>query len=126
MKRMWIGVALLTLMLVSGILVTEFLEHSQAPGAKDLDQAAALALEKDWGKAEALSIRARKNWEKTRPFTASLVDHEPMEEIDGLFAEAAVYAAARDEVSFSATCVYLAELLNAIGESHSLKLWNLM
>ena len=126
MKRMWIGTALLVLMLVSGILVTEFMERSHQPGAKDLNRAAALALDDEWGKAEALTARAQENWQKTRKITASFVDHEPMEEIDGLFAEIEVYASARDEISFSAACAYLAELMDALGESHSLKLWNLM
>ena len=126
MKRMWIGAALLVLMLVSGILVTEYMERCHQPGAADLDRAAALALEDNWTQAEALTAQVRENWQKTRHLTAALVDHEPIEEIDGLFAEIAVYTAARDEVSFSAVCVYLAELMDALGESHSLKLWNLM
>lgn len=126
MKRMWIGTALLVLMLVSGILVTEYMEHSHQPGSRDLNRAASLALDGEWGQAEALTARALKNWQKTRKITASFVDHEPMEEIDGLFAEIEVYAAARDEISFSAACAYLAELTDALGESHSLTFWNLM
>lgn len=126
MKRMWIGAALLAVMLVSGILATEFMERTHRPNARDLETAAALALEGDWEKAEALTVRARKNWQKVRPLTASFVDHEPMEEIEGLFAKIDVCASTRDALYFSSSCAYLAELMNALGESHSLTLWNLM
>lgn len=126
MKRIWIGAALLVLMLVSGILVAEFMERSHSPNAEDLNQAAALAMDGSWNKAEALAAKARKNWAKTRALTAAFVDHEPMEEIEGLFAKIDVCAAERNRLDFSSTCAYLARLMEALGESHSLNLRNLM
>lgn len=126
MRRMWIGVALLVLMLVSGILVAEFMERTHSPGAEDLEAAAQMAMDGNWNKAEALTAKVRKNWQRRRVITASFVDHEPMEEIEGLFAKIDVCAAERNRLDFCATCAYLAQLMEALGESHSLNFWNLM
>lgn len=126
MKRMWIGAALLGLLLASGLLVTGFMEETHGPSARDLDRAAALALEEDWGKARALTAKVRKNWDKARGLTAAFVDHEPMEEIEGLFSKIDACGNAGDRVGFSANCAFLARMMEALGESHSLSIRNLM
>lgn len=126
MKRLWIGAALLAVMLVSGLWVTKAMQDIQEPVAKDLEEAAHLALEDEWGKAEALTTRARKQWQKKWHMTAAVADHEPMDEIDALFAELEVYAKSADSVSYSGTCAHLAELLKAMSEAHGLNWWNLL
>lgn len=126
MKRIWIGIGLLVFLLVAGIWVAEVMEDSHKPGAEDLRRASQLALEEDWPMAEALSKRARNKWEKKWRVTASTADHEPMDEIDGLFAELKVYARAKDEVAYSGTCAHLAELLEAMAQAHVFNWWNLL
>lgn len=126
MKRMWIGVVLLAVLLISGILVTEFMERTHGPIAEDLAEAAALAMEGHWDKAEALTVKVRKSWEKRLPLTAAFVDHEPMEEVEALFARIDVCARERNRLDFASTCAYLAKLMEALGESHSLNFRNLM
>lgn len=126
MKRIWIGIGLLAALLLSGLWISEAMEDAHLPAARDLDQAAELALEDEWGKAEALTKRARENWEKNWHATAAIADHEPMDAIDALFAELKVYAAAEDEVSYSGTCAHLASLLEAMGKCHGCNWWNLM
>lgn len=126
MKRIWIGIGLLAALLAVGLWLGEFMEDAHQPGAKDLNRAAALALEEDWDTAEALAKRAGENWQKKWRVTASVADHEPMDEIDALFAELKIYARARDEAQFSATCAHLASLLDAMGESHGCYWWNMM
>lgn len=126
MKRIWIGIVLLAALLAAGLWVAEAMEDSHIPGAKDLHRASELALEEDWPRAEALTKRARDNWEKKWRVTASFADHEPMDEIDGLFAELKVYAKAKDEIAYSGTCAHLAELMEAMGEAHAFNWWNLL
>lgn len=126
MKRLWIGVGLLLAMLLSGILVTEFMERTHNPDAKDLKRAAQLAMEDEWDKAEALTTRVQKSWDKRHHWTASFADHEPIEEVEGLLAQLKVYGELRDVTAFSGTCVQLAKCMEALGECHSLNFWNLM
>ena len=125
MKRLWIGIGLLAVMLLSGILVPEILERSHTPVVNDLDRASELAMEEKWDGASLLSRRAEAQWQKIRPVTASLTEHEPMDEIDALFSQLEVYTQARDRVAYSSTCVYLARQLDALGAGHHLTLWNL-
>ena len=126
MKRIWIGIGLLAALLVAGIWVAESMEDSHLPGAQDLRRASELVLEEDWSKAEALTKRARDKWEKKWRMTASVADHEPMDQIDGMFAELKVYAKVKDEVAYSGTCAHLAELMEALGHAHSFNWWNLL
>ena len=126
MKRIWIGIGLLVVLLAAGIWTAEFARDSQRPGAKDLRRASELALAEDWPQAEALRKRALDHWEKRWRLTAAFADHEPMDEIDGIFAELKVYAAVRDQVAYSAACAHLAELLEALGMAHSFNWWNLL
>lgn len=126
MKRIWIGIGLLAALLVAGIWVAESMEDSHLPGAQDLRRASELVLEEDWSKAEALTKRARDKWEKKWRMTASVADHEPMDQIDGMFAELKVYAKVKDEVAYSGTCAHLAELMEAMGHAHSFNWWNLL
>ncbi len=47
-------------------------------------------------------LQAREAWGRSRHLGACFADHTPMEEIDALFAEVEVYAAAREETDFAA------------------------
>ena len=125
MKRLWIGIGLLAVMLVSGLMIPEAVETAHRPVAEDLNRAADLALADSWDRAEYLLNRAEKAWKENRSAAAAVTDHEPMEEIDGIFARLKVYAQARDGVSFSSACVYLVSRLDALGDYHRLTLANL-
>lgn len=126
MKRLWIGVGLLVFLLVSGLVMPEIIDACHEPVVADLEQAAELAMAGRWEKARYLSDRAEESWEEKRPVTASFAEHEPMDEIDGLFAQLEVYAEARDAVLYSGTCVYLSSKLEALGDYHDMTLWNLL
>ena len=52
-------------------------------------------------------------------------NHTPMEEIDALFAEVEVYAAAREETDFAAGCAALSRKMEAMGQAHGASWWNL-
>lgn len=126
MKRIWIGIGLLVVILIAGIWVAETMENIQKPNADDLRRASQLALEEQWPLAEALTKRARDTWEKKWHLTASVANHAPMDEIDGLFAQLKVYAKVRDQISYSGTCAYLAERIEAMGHEHAFHWWNLL
>lgn len=126
MKRGWIGLGLLLLLLAGSIAVTCTMDAQHTPMARDLESAADLALAGDWEKAAALAKKTKAEWENRWNLNAAFADHEPMEEIDGLFAQADVYARTREEISFAAVCAELAQRLEAMGDAHGLTWWNLM
>ena len=126
MKRIWIGIILLTLLLAVGFWVSGFMTRAHSPVAQDVRRAGELALEKQWDTAQAFARRGKTLWKKKWPVTAAIADHEPMDEIDALFARLDAYAEAEEEVAYSAACAHLASLLDAISQSHNFNWWNLM
>ena len=126
MKRTWIGIALLSVLFAGGLWLGEHMEKTLLPGAADLEKAAQLALTEEWDKAEALLTRTQKNWQKNRPVTASVADHEPMEDIESMLEELEIYAKLRDTASFSAGCMFLSKQMEALAKSHSFSLPHLL
>ena len=126
MKRIWIGIVLLGVLFLGGVGTGEFMEQAHNPVARDVQRAGELALQGEWALAQALVKRGQDRWEEKWPVTAAIADHEPMDEIDALFAQLNVYADAKEALAYSAACAHLASLLEAISHSHSLTWWNLM
>lgn len=118
MKRFWIGICVLTLLLILGSGVTYFIENAHRPISQDLSQAAQAALAGDWDQARFLSGQARQQWDACSDFTAAFADHSALEEADALFARIDIYAAVQDPMLFAAACAQLSELTKAIAESH--------
>lgn len=119
MRRFWLGVGLLLGLLGLGIAVGSAMAGWHKPIAKKLEQAAAVCGE-DWQQAQALADSAKEDWERCRTMTAMAADHEPMDEVEMLLAELSVYANARDDVHFRATCAQAAQLIEAVAQAHSL------
>ena len=126
MKRFWIGAALLTVLLVGGILVGNHMRRAHMPCAADLECAAACAMAENWAEAGALTDRAQELWEKSWHISASVANHQKMDEIDALFQELEVYRAREETAAYSAGCLYLAELMRDMGEAFRLNWWNLL
>ena len=126
MNRSKIGVWLLLILLILGAVSTWAMGRFSGPIQTQVAQAGDAALVGDWEKAEALACQARERWEKYRDFCAALADHEPMENIDGLFAQLEVYRQIRDGENFATVCAQLSQDTKAIGEAHSLTWWNLL
>lgn len=126
MKRCRFGLGLLLVLLVLGVVSAWATGKGLAPMTEGIRQAGDAALQEDWDAAKEISTGVRENWEKRFPFFASLSDHEPMENINGLFAQLEVYAQSRDPQNFAAVCGQLAQDLEAMGEAHSLKWWNIL
>ncbi|MBQ7817304.1 MAG: DUF4363 family protein [Oscillospiraceae bacterium] len=126
MRRLWIGVGFLIVMLVVGIALTVLFDRIHTPLAEDLQQASQLALAEDWEKATALAQQARADWKQYREFIAAVADHEPLEKMEYLLDQLDVYAEARREADFSAVCVELAALADAMLESQSITWWNFL
>lgn len=126
MKRLYIGAALLAVMLAAGICLTAVFTGIHGPLSEQLQEAQAAAVAGDWEKAADLTARAREKWEKYRHFTAAVADHEPLEEMDSLFARLEVLCQLREEDEFAADCAQLARLADAMAESQRINWWNLL
>ena len=93
--------------------------------SENLNRAAILASDGDWVNARNLLAEAQAEWEEKQLLLAVLCQHEPIEQIDGLFAQLEVFSESRRTASFSSTCVFLSKLIDSLGRSHNLNLKNL-
>ena len=126
MKRGWIGLALLVALLASSLFAAKKMEEYHSDGAKKLTRASAYALEDNWAPARELAFRAMKQWQEHREFTAAFADHEPMEDVDCLFAQLPAYARQEDAAHFAAICAELSKRLEAVSNAHSFLWWNVL
>ena len=126
MKQLMASLALMALILVSGLLLEKRMENTHHPQADCLDRASGCAAAGDWERAAALMAQARESWEESRDLTAAVAHHDPLNSIDARFAELAVYADTRSEAEFRAGCAALALSLRSIPKSHGLHWWNLL
>ena len=125
MKRERIGFWLLAVLLVLGLLATRHMGTTHASTARRLESAGVLALSEDWEGAGRLLRKARQEWDGCWRFSAILTNHEPMEQIDGQFAQLEIYLRQQEGVAFAAVCSQMASQIEDIGDAHGLKWWNL-
>ena len=141
MKRGWIGLGLLGILLTAGLLVTGFMGRVHKDVSRELDEsnayymgyvsreleeAARAAGAGNWAEAAEDARDAYEDWQERWHLSAAFADHEPMEQIDGQFAQLWPYLEARDAVAFCALCRALARQVEAIGDAHGLNWWNLL
>lgn len=126
MKRMWIGLVLLAVTLAVGIVLTVTFDMLHRPLAEKLDEACLAAMAGNWDKAMQLTVQAKNDWEKARNFTAAVADHEPLEEIDAIFARLEVLGGLQLQGEFVSECAHLSRLAAAMGESQAVTWWNLL
>ena len=126
MRRFWLGVCMLVILLLSGSLLWWSMARVHGNIGDLLTQAQAAAEAENWQRAHAYTRQAQAQWEKYHRFTAAFADHTPMDEMDGTFAELEVYLRHREAPHFQATCARLILLTQAMGDSHGIQWWNVL
>lgn len=126
MKRAWIGLGLLLVLLILGIGSTLAMDRIHTPIARQLDKASDAALSGHWQEAHALASGARSRWEQYRSFVACITNHEVLEDADAQFARLEILEQTREASAFSSGCAGLSSLFEALADMQQLNLWNLM
>lgn len=126
MKRFWIGIVFLILLLSFGLTMTCFSRDFCVPFSQGMADAAAAAQAGNWEDATEKVLQCRIRWEKRQHFLAAFTDHEPIEQIDALFSQLDIYGKNRSATDFSVICQQLRHWAQAIDESHGLKWWSLL
>jgi len=126
MRRSWIGLGMLLVLLVLGLLVTWAMDRIHKPIEQSLSAAAQAVQLGNWQQAEDHFGSAKARWDKWQHFRSCFADHSPVEEIDGIFARLELYCTAREDAAFAADCRELAKKVAAVGEAHGLVWWNIL
>lgn len=109
MKRLWVGILLLLVLLAGTLAVTVAMDRIYAPMVEALEAGDLEAAEERYGR-----------W---RDLTAAFADHGPMEEMDALFARVEI---CKDDQERKALCAELAQRAKAMSNAHSPTWWNLL
>ena len=126
MRRFWLGVGILVLFLILGLWIGHAMNDVHQTISQTLDDAAVQSLGGNLSKGMSLAQEAQQLWQNNWHGTASVADHEPMDEIDGLFAQLEVYGKAGAATDFATYCARLSRLVSAMGEAHAFTWWNLL
>lgn len=126
MKRMWLGIGILTVILVIGILISGFFSALHLPIAAELEQAVVCAAENDWAAATERIYHANETWRQYRHCIAAIADHEPVEQIDADFARLFILCDWQEEPEFSATAMALSRQTQAMANSQQIHWWDLL
>lgn len=126
MKRIWIGAALLAIVLAAGLWTGKRMEKTHTEVARQLRLCGQAAQAEQWERADELAREARDRWDKEWDFTAALADHTLLDEIDGVMEEMEVCRKNRDSLRSAALCAKLAQMVDALQEAHRLNWRNLL
>lgn len=122
MARFQVGIILLVLLFAVGGAAGCAMERVQGPIAQALDQAEELALAGDRAGAESAIAAARKWWRESRKFCSALADHQPLEDIECLFAQ---LNSGMEDADCASVCADLSRRVRAVAEAHSVTLGTL-
>lgn len=126
MAKGWLGAGILAVFLVLGICLSAAADKACRPTGELLEQAAEKTLSGDFDAGIALGMEARSRWQCQWDGIAAIADHEPMDEVDALFAEMEVYARAGEEPHFAACCKQLARRIRSFADVHRFIWWNVL
>lgn len=126
MKRFWIGLAALALLLLIGVISGLAMERIHNNLADTLDRAADFVQDGQRSRAEETVKQASALWERHHHLAAAFADHEPLEQIDSLFARLEVYCRIGSDRDIADACVQLASLSRDVAESHGIGWWSLL
>ena len=124
--REMIAFALLLVLLLFGLLTSWYMGRQHRTISRELEESGWMALSGQWSDAREKAQGVKSAWEKNRQLRAALADHTPMEEIDDLFEELNIYAAAGERTEFARCCAALSVRIRAVGEAHRLTWWNVL
>ena len=126
MNRCRFGLILLILLLLAGLWAAFHMEKVHEPMIADISQAAQQVLAGNWAVGEALLRKTQDAWRAQWGFSASLSDHEPMENINILFSRLTVAVQCRDAAKFADLCAELTAQLEAMGDAQGFVWWNFL
>ena len=126
MGRFALGVGILLTLLCLCLGVSLMMRHNELPICRTLEEASQLALAGKTELALTLVQQAKTRWEELWHQTAAISEHNPMDEIDSLFAQLEAYGKGGYSVHTAALCMRLSQLIEAISDAQHLNWWNLL
>ena len=122
MTRFRIGASLLAVLLALCVWSQLRMSAIQRPIAGTVSRAESYAAREEWTQAAAALLTAQSAWEEHRTLLAALADHQPLEDIECLFARLESCAQEQDKGEFRAACQELNRRILAVKEAQEFNL----
>ncbi len=116
MKRLWIALALLALMLGAGLLNAWYAGSITEDMTRRLSQAQALAERGDWEQAEEETRRAYADWQSHRVYLHTTMRHSDTDQILRAFRQVLEYLELREPDQYNAANADLIAQLELLAE----------
>lgn len=126
MKRFWIGLSILILLLAGGIGAMVSMDKAMSQVTDHLRRAQQAAAAGDLEQAERWAQDAQQSWGKSRPLAACLAEHGPLELVDQGFSELEAWAGAGDCAQYEALCHILEHQVQALVEEETPRYYNIL
>ena len=126
MNKLWIGIGLLALLLIVGIGILWGSSVFFGDFSESVEEAGEMALAGNWFASGQKMKSIQEKWEMYRYFWASFTDHEPVEQVQVLFAQLELYQKQQLQTEFASACRALSHVVQAIQETHGLKWWSVL
>ena len=126
MNRIYVGACILMLLFAVCCISSYYLPQINLEISGQLEQAVQAVQDENWPQAVNFANQAALTWQRTHDLSTIAADHAPIDEIDTLFAELALYAQLEEQAQFAAISLQLSRLTAALGQSQVFSLWNLL
>lgn len=123
MKHFWSGIGILLVLLILGSVLTISFTAIHTPLSQALKKAADFAYDGQIEDALSAVADAQSRWQRCRLFSAAVVDHRLLEEMEELFVELRY---ARDPEKIASLCARLSSRAAEMAESQTITWWNLL
>lgn len=126
MKRLWISLAILTVIFVATVWNVSYLGRFTTEIADILSQAQEKADSGDWDSAEALTKQAETRWESRQAYLYTTLLHSDTNEIYMGFHEVLEFIGKREDGEYAASNARLISKLSLIHKMDQLSLENIL
>ena len=126
MVRGWLGAGILAVFLIFSLVAGALIGSAHEATSALLEQAAEKTLDGDFETGQVLAMSAKARWDRQWNGTATMADHNPMDDVDALFGEMEIYAKAQEAHHFAACCAELAQRIQAVSGAHKFSWWNIL
>ena len=125
MKRSYLGLGLLVVLLIMGFLSAGITEGCSGI-VTSLEEASLAAQREDWLLSRTLYAEAEVAWKDRWELLASVTDHEPMACINEQFAQAKAFLDAQNQEEAAASLAQLSRQVQGLILDHRFTWWNIL
>ena len=126
MKALYLPLLLLGAMLAFALWTGRFVQQRTDHWIAMLELADHLAVEERWEDAEDQIQRSYRDWRESQTFFHTILEHEELDEAEGLFAAAFAACDQRDVPDFHTTLAQLYTQLRLLAETQQVSIKNVL